>query len=502
MSGPKRADVEAQLKAAQNGKRKCATLIADSEVRALLHQLRTADKLEIEAARVSHEASQALDGLTPELRNAAGEILSDVTFLVNEAANQARDAKVQGEEVRGLLDSAQNQARSAEATHNRATQALDSAQAALSAKGGHYLSAEMQQARGATQLFNQAEQELGEAARIRQQAAGRASDAIRRAEEAKATARSAVQRAQTLRAEAQKRVKAEEEARRITKEKQRQATLALNSARSALNSLRDSPHQKFRPGALAEMENLVNTAQSKLNSEQWDECVRQAKEIEKRGQRLIQEIAEAQREHERKRAESESHIQTLLSAIDGADGARIKQWADTPDAYAEAEKAAQSAREALKSEAWSEANSLSQNAQSKLTQAIESAARNQSQDEVRTEIGEAVMDVLEDLGFEVSSKNGSRSEPLRIKGQTPDAKGRGDFDVSIPLSGEVDFHVETPDGSTSCVAAVRELQDRLKARGVNWETTDWGHAQGAENAGGKVKRTVTQTEQTKIKQTR
>lgn len=504
MSGPKRADVEAQLKVAQNGKQKCATLIADSEVRALLHLLKTADGLENEAARSAREASQVLDDLTPELRNAAGEALSDVTFLVNDSANRAREAKTQRDEVRGLLDRSKAKSKEAGNTHNRATQALDSAQAALNAKGSHYLTAEMEQARGATKLFSQAEQELGEATRIRQQASQRANAAIQRAEEAKATARSAVQRTQSLRAEAQKRVADEAQARRIAEEKHRQATLALNNAQSAMDSLRDSPHDKFRPGALAEIENLVSAAQGKLNSQQWDDCIRQSREIEQRGQRLVQEIAEAQREYERKRAESEARIQSLLATIDGADGTRITEWANTPNAYAEAQRAATSARDALNREAWSEANSLSQNAQSQLTQATESAARNQSQNEVRVEIGEAVMDVLEELNFEVSTIPGSRNEPLRINAMTPDTAGGGDFDVSIPLSGEVDFRVETPDGSTSCVAAVRELQDRLKARGVNWQMTDWGHAQGAEGTGGTIKRQKKETKPEKIvnKQTR
>ena len=486
MSGPKKADVEAQLRSARNGQRQCATLIADAERKTLLHLLSTLESLDSESARSSREAARMMGDLSPEMREAASESLKGVSFLVQSGQTMAQNIGTQTQEARALLERADSQTRSAESDYSGAIRALDSAEAALRASGGHYLRREMEQAQGATRLFDQAAQSLGEAAKIRQQAIATATRSVRQAEEATATGKEAVKRVTALRAEAGQRLAAQAEAKRIAEEHRRKATTALGNARSAVDSLRGLPLQKFRPGALAEIERSLVAAEEQLSSSAWDDCVRQSTNLENRVHQLAREVAEAQRELERRHAESQAHLQGLLAVIEGADAARIRKWSDTSSMYDDALVAADDVRSAMQREEWDKANVLAEQSQDALKQAIESAARNQSQDEVRTEIGEAVMDVLEELGYAVSSVPGSRLEPLRIDAQTPDTSGRGDFDVAIPLNGEVDFHVDTPDGDVSCVAAVKDLQERLKARGVEWKTTDWGHAKDASHAEGHV----------------
>lgn len=502
MSGPKRADVQAQLRVARNGQRQCAALIAEAERKTLLHLLSTLESLDGDATRSSREASKMLADLSPEMCQAASESLKDVSFLVQNGASMAQSIGSDRQEARTLLERADSQTRSADGIYSNATQALDTAEKALQQSGGHYLRQEMEQAKGATQLFNQAAQSLGQAAQLRQQAIADASQSVRKAEEAASTAKEAVKRVTAVRGEAQQRLAAQAEAKRIAEEHRRKATTAIGNARSAVNSLQGLPHQKFRPGAMAEIERSLGVAEGQLSGGAWDECVRQSSNLENRVHQLAREVAEAQREYERRHAESQSHLQGLLAVIEGANAAFIRQWSNASSAYDEARAAVDNVRSAMQREEWEKANALAQKSQETLKKAVESAAQNQTQNEVRTQVGEAVMDVLEELGFTVTSAPGSRLEPLRINAQTPDTAGNGDFDVSIPLSGEVAFHVETSEGDVSCVAAVKDLQDRLRSRGVDWNTTDWGHAQDAGQTEGQVKKQVRQQKHQVTFQTR
>ena len=136
------------------------------------------------------------------------------------------------------------------------------------------------------------------------------------------------------------------------------------------------------------------------------------------------------------------------------------------------------ARRALTEERFADAEEISRSARQMLTDALQSAAEAKSANESRIHVGNAIMDVLAELHFDVSFDAGNRDEPLHIRGNSADTTGKGDFDISIPLSGEVDFHLEATQGDVSCVGAVNELQKRLAERGVKWNTTDWGHAEG------------------------
>ncbi|MPN55447.1 hypothetical protein SDC9_203129 [bioreactor metagenome] len=84
------------------------------------------------------------------------------------------------------------------------------------------------------------------------------------------------------------------------------------------------------------------------------------------------------------------------------------------------------------------------------------------------------------MQFDVSFDPGSRDEPCRISGQTPRADGDGDFDIAIPLSGDIEFEVAEARGDgRDCHAAVTALRERLKERfGLSWDVTDWGRAAG------------------------
>lgn len=93
-----------------------------------------------------------------------------------------------------------------------------------------------------------------------------------------------------------------------------------------------------------------------------------------------------------------------------------------------------------------------------LASATASAAAAKGQDLRRREVGEAIMDALEDLGFDISYEDGTRDERLPISGQVADATGRGDFDIEIPLDGEVDFEVTAEAGDVSCVNAIRSCR--------------------------------------------
>jgi tetratricopeptide (TPR) repeat protein len=198
--------------------------------------------------------------------------------------------------------------------------------------------------------------------------------------------------------------------------------------------------------------------------------------------RLEETLTAAQREFARQRAAAEADLRALEVTLENLDATLLETWSDTPAALTEARQTLESIRDLMQSGTFEEAKRLTQAARQALGDALRSAAENQSAHEKREQIGAQVMGALEELGFDVSFESGSRTEPLRIAGQTPDPTGKGDFDIAIPLAGAVNFEVNTPEGDITCLAAVEALQKRLAARGMVWQTTHWGHAEGAAEA--------------------
>jgi hypothetical protein len=501
MSGPKRADVEAQLKVARNGQRQYANLIASAEKKALQALIANGERQHNNANNAIREATQLLESMGPQLREVAGDSVRAAQSLIQEARRLSSESGDSFNAARDASAQASNQENTASATHRHANQVYDEAEAALRRASNHYLRREMDQAEAATRLFNQAERELADAARSRGTAAGHANQAVRHAEAAASAAQNALNTVRATRAEAEARQRAAEEARRIAEEKQRNATLAFDGARAAFGRLAELPHAKFRPGAGDEVQRSLNSAQQFLKDGDWDTAMHSATQTERRARQIEEEVRAAQQEYERLRTEAEAQMQQLASTIEGTDADLIRDWADDSEALRKVETARQAAQAAMDNEEFESVGTQAQAAREILVQALHTAAQNKSRHEVREEIGEAVMDVLQDLGFDVSSDDGTRTKPLRIAGQTPETSGRGDFNVSIPLSGEVNFLVNTPDGDTSCVAAVKELQKRLAERGIEWNTTDWGHAEGSQEGGITETMQSTETTQQGVKMT-
>jgi hypothetical protein len=472
MSGPKKADVEAQLNIARNVQRKCANLLADleeattatilSKVNSLLDQATTT----ITALRREHKA------LTGDFAHTAKALIAQAEQALDNARSALQQAHQKAAQAESLKQQANHTFAQGEHLYERAAESnrrLDP----------HYRQPEMEWAKQAQALFEQAASELAQAAQARRKAERAAVEALRLAGQAVATAISSHQHIQALQAEAEARRRAEEEARRIAEQQKREAALALAQAHAAFNRLATLPHDKFCPGKADRIKRSLDAADQAMAAGQFTEATSIARQIPEAVGQLEQEVIQAQQAFERRRAEAEAEISALAAAIGSADAQLVAQWSDEPQALAQAQSALQAAQHAVAAEDFAAAAQQAQAARQALAQALNSAAENRSADEKRRFIGQAIMDALTELGFQVSFEPGSRTEPLRIAGQTADEQGRGDFDIALPLEGEVDFEVNAPAGDTTCVAAVQELQKRLAERGIRWETTDWGHAKGA-----------------------
>jgi hypothetical protein len=498
MSGPKRADVNAQLNIARDSQRQCAGLISQAENSAIESLLRDAKRLRQQAIVSTTEARRIAAGLSAEMARVAPDTVRDARRLVEEADRAVAEAGAVLDRSRKQVERTQRDQKAADAAFALANEEYERAEQALRDAGdAWYLCEEMEQAKEATRLFDVAAEELAKADGSRKEAARTADEAIRRANAALSLAMNALNRVRATHSEAEARLRAEEEARRITEEKKRRATVAVQQARAALGRVENMPHGKFRPGELEGHGRELDKAERLLNQEYYDEAANAAQTVEKRASQLEREIGEAHREYERRRMEAETRIITLRAALDGMDDGLIREWAEDPDALMKGRTALEGAQSNVTAERFEDAGSLAQRALDALNAALRSAAENRSAHVKREKIGEAVMDALSELGFDVSFKPGSRTEALEIAGQTPDETGRGDFDIAIPLSGEVDFHVNTPEGDTTCIAAIQELQKRLAERGVQWNTTHWGHAEGAVPASSSSR--VTEKEQQKVK---
>jgi hypothetical protein len=478
MSGPKKADVVAALNIAQNTQRSCASLISRAETAAVRRVLADAEAAASAAAADAQAARRDADAL----RGEAEALSPEAVKAAQAAAARAEQAVAAAREgvadtARGLA-AAERSEQSARELFERAEAAYASALAAVRAAGAHYLNNEMSSARAVQRMYDQAAAELRDAEKKRKEAERAAASALRAAGEARGAGAAARDRVRGARAEVEARRRAEEEARRITEEGRRRATLALEEARGALAALAELPHAQFAPGAADEAGRALAQAARGMADGRFDEVRAQAGRIRDQVGEVAARVAQAAREHALRRAEAESRVGVLAAAVESADGELLAAWSPTPDALDQARAALETARAALQREAFEEAGDGAGTAAERLAGTLHAAAQAHSLDERRAHLGEAIMDTLEELGFEVSFERGSRTDPLRISGQTPDATGRGDFDVALPLEGEVDFRVEAAEGDVSCVAAVEALRERLAERGFGWSTTDWGHAEG------------------------
>jgi hypothetical protein len=498
MSGPKKADVEAQLNIARNSQRKCANLLAGMEEATTAGILREVDSILNQAAEVSANLRRELEALTGDLQRVAPEAASSARAMAAQVQQELDKARAAVMQARQKAEEAERLKRRANETFVRAEREYERAAEATRRAGSHYLRQEMEWAKQAQALFDQAASELAAAAQARREAERAAVEALQRVKQAHASATGGYQQARAARSEAEARRRAEEEARRIAEQQRREAMLAVEQARAAFNRLAGMPHNKFCPGEGASIERGLEAAARALAEGRFPEATAAARRIPEEVRRLEEKVRQAQQEYERRRAEAEAAIGALAAAIDSADERLVAEWADDPQALERARQALRSAQQAVALEHFPEAARQAQTARQVLAQALNSAAENKSADEKRQIIGQAVMDVLEELGFDVSFEPGSRTEPMRISGQTPDPTGKGDFDIALPLEGEVNFEVNTPPGDTTCIAAVQELQKRLAERGIRWETTDWGHAAGAA-AGITTQQKVKQTEKQKVK---
>lgn len=490
MSGPKKADVQAALNVAAATSRRAAAVVSAAETAALNDLLRRTEAVLASSSSKASATTTAKRGLAeskaglPSVVGAARS-LDAATAAQREA--QAAASRARDEVARALHLDAQ-----ASATFAAAKAEYDRAEAALHRAGAHYLHDQMAWAQRARALYEQAETQGAAAAAARKKAKQSVAQALTRAEQSSSAIDTAVSRAAAARRESEEVVRAEAEARRIAEEARRKATLALESASSAINTLDPEACDKFRPGTRDNLTTRLMTADAALRRGDHAAAHRSAAGIPAEVDALAREVAVAQQEFQRRQAEATVALAELSSAITNADTELIAAWSDDSGASEAARRALTECHAAVAAERFDQATAAAQREVARLMAATNSAAESLGAHERRQAIGDAVMDVLGELGFDVSYEEGSKSAPLRIAGQTSRADERGDFDIEIPLSGDIDFEVTAEQGDGSCATAVRGLQERLAERGVTWQTTDWGYGH---DPGDARPRTVTRTQE-------
>lgn len=475
MSGPKRADVEAALLDANRSLQGCADAVRRSQSGAVAALLSETDEQLRGIGRSLNDARVSSRELSNDLKRLVPEAILSADTALTEAELQAEAAKILLECSRGALERAREHDAEASSRLALADQEYRAAHAALSAAGDHYLRGEMEKAERAKGHASEAASRFEEAEIWRRKAEGDARAALQLATEALAAAESAKGRVEATKAEAEARKRAEDESRRIAEQKRREAVLNVDLSRSAVVRIESLPHAKFRPGELEVLRSALADADALIARGAFEDAVTAARRIAAAVPALERAILDAAQDFERRRAEAQAQETGLKAAINSVDQALVRSWANDSEALRDAQSALLETARAITNEDFEQAAQLAMNSRERLTAAVKDAAEAQAANTRREHIGEAVMEALNDLGFDVSFEAGTRTDPLRISGQTPTENGQGDFDIAIPLSGDVGFHLDTPEGDAACVAAVDALQKRLAARGISWQTTDWGH---------------------------
>lgn len=476
MSGPKRADVQAALNVAANTARRAASIIAERETAALRKDAQRADDL---ASGLAGD-SEAIDAARGTLQSSRQDVaaVGKAVRAIDDASTQATAAATAADQARSAVANAQRLDDEARHEHQSAQAVYDRAKAALDRSGGHYLRDQMAWAREAQAGFAKAADIATRAQEERETARKAVSRALQSTENAARSSRSALAAAQSAQREADDRDRAEAEARRISEEARRRATVAVAAAQAAFDAVNEADALKFEPNGFARTRELVESAAQQLRAGDSATAQRIAQQAGDAAARLADAVARAREEYQRRESQAAAAANELDSAIGASDAELIRDWSNDPQALENALRGQAEAAAGAHREDFETAVRISAQAAQSIAAATASAAENVAADERRAAIGEAVMDVLEDLAFDVSWDDGNRDRPMKISGHSSDAVGKGDFDIEIPLDGEIDFEVTAEAGDGSCASTVHALQDELAKRGVVWQTTDWGHASG------------------------
>lgn len=467
MSGPKRADVQAELRSAQASARTASSLIADAEgsvLRALLAELNQAAK-----------SGGSDSGINTELNGCRDDVSS--TADAKSALAQAKSLRMRADAASAT---ARDQCSAAERTHRDGVREYECAnaeyhRATANLNKAHYLHDEMSWAKEATRLYGTAAALAKNAQLERQRAQKSVTDALTLARQAQAAERDAVNRVKASSRESAERTRAEEEARRIAEKARRLATIAVSGARAALDALPDGDCDKFAPGTSSQLASQLAQAKTALDSGDAAAAQKLADAVTTDAAALGTRVAHAREEFNRKITAAQTASSQLQATIDASDAELIAGWSDDPNALQAANAGLADVHALIISERFDEAVASASRLTGQLRAATTSAAEATAANDRRTSIGDAIMDVLEDMAFDVSFEEGSKSEPLRIAGQVPAATGEGDFVLELPLDGDVDFEVTDQKGEGACSNAVANLRERLASRGIRFTVTDWGH---------------------------
>jgi hypothetical protein len=492
MSGKKRSEVQASLNAASRAADSARAALAQADAKAL-KKLRAAIADGLAQAESGAGTLVLPDFLTKEESVAARQAHKASTAALAEA-RQLKDATEQGIQQAEALD------RQASRAFQDAQRQLDNAQRALLVKGSNdYLTPEWQLAEAAKRAFESAQRDAQLAQSARQRTQSLAQQAVEAATRAASSTRQAVGAIQATVAAATERKRREDEATRLAEEALRKATAAVTGAAAEVQSIPQADARKFQPAAFDVLQKKLATVETVLRRGDSAKASQVAAMVSGDARVLAAQVRDDRADFDCRRAEAIAVATRLESALAGADADLVHAWSNTPGAYSDAERALAKAREAIQREDFQTATTAAAGAVMALRAAMEAGVEGRAADERRSAIGQAIMEVLGEMHFDVSFDPGTRDEPMRISGQTADVTGRGDFDLAIPLNGQVDFEVTAEEGDSSCVAAVDQLREKLSERGIDWRTTDWGHTNGVAVEGNRtITRTTTRT-QTKSK---
>ncbi|WP_244928744.1 hypothetical protein [Nocardioides sp. W7] len=490
MSGPKRADVQSALDQAARTAQTVAETIGkaqDGTIRALADQL-------AEEAQKARGLEDQLGALEKELAATGSPEARRALLTAKAARERIRDVASRRTDLGKQVSEIAKLAGEAGAAHARAQKQYDAARASLSGSGGHYLSQEMASATAAGRAFDDAAAVAQRAAAAREHARVQATAALEVSHAALAAGQQALGQADKARRAVEERRKAAEEAQRIVEQARRAAVEALQEATIAVDALDGAVVDQFLPDRRARLAQSVEEAGRALAAGRFADVHSGVKAIASETGKVAEEAAEAKRRHDEGLARASAAASELAAVIGGADEEVLREWAADSAALTAARTAAAAVDAAIAAGDFDRAVALAGQAGTALDAAVADAAETLAQDVRRAEIGDAVMDVLEELGFETSCEDGTRDQALKISGQTSSETGRGDFEIEIPLDGEVDFEVKADEGDTACATVIRDLQKKLAARGIDWKVTDWGHATGTETGGRTRTQTQTQTQ--------
>lgn len=274
----------------------------------------------------------------------------------------------------------------------------------------------------------------------------------------------------------------EERLRRELERQQAEARAAVVQAQAVRNQLNILPHAALAPSAADQIDRQIARANQQIQRQNFVAATQTARQARQQCQARVNEVQKAFAAWQTRFENARVSVEQAQQAMSALDREFIETWAqgalNGPQAQLRAiERALTRAQTpTLDATVYTRIERQSREVQTAIEAAQSKANENYANEMRRETIVDAIMDVLEDLDFNVGadlSDEGNRLSDVVITAGHPSGQ---EVAMRVDIDRQVNMNLEDGVKGADCVADVYNLIEGLQASGIELEMTDWGYA--------------------------